>query len=130
MKHLKIILLAVSLAAAAILWLANRSPSPAPFTLSYSDVMASLGSLGGEIVEVVGADQNSTYRWHGEVTLPYGLQDGVQVGPSGTSRGGLTMAFPIAADHNHVIHIYDSSDGRALLVGRKIPLKSQTASAR
>ncbi len=93
--------------------------------------MASLGSLEGEIVEVVGGDQNVTYRWHGEMTLPINLEDGEPAsGPSGTSRGGLTMTFPTAVDHYHVIHIYDAADGKSMLVGRKVPLKSQTASIR
>lgn len=131
MKHLKIKLLAVSLIAASIFWLVNRAHPPTTFTDTRSDIVASLESLEGEIVEVVGGDQHVTYRWHGEMTLPYNLEEDDQGSQlSGTSRGGLTMKFPTAADHYHVIHIYDAADGRAMLVGRKVPMKRQIASIR
>lgn len=119
MKHPKTTLLTVMLTVAAIVWFANRPPSPRPFSLSKSEIMASLGSMEGEVVEVAGG-QNGTYRWHGEVTLPSHLEDGVHCpGPSGTSKAGISMAFPIAADNYHVIHIYDASDEGAMLVGQK-----------
>ncbi|MFT4177214.1 MAG: hypothetical protein QM627_11230 [Luteolibacter sp.] len=119
-KHL-IVLTALAIIAGGIFWKTKSGTPDVPpesYPLTKADILTNLKGMEGEIVEVKGGGDTMHYRSDGEMTLPYG--GGGEAGPAGTTKSGVSMMFPAASDHHHVIHVYESSDGGAMLVGRRI----------
>ncbi|WP_411825570.1 hypothetical protein [Luteolibacter sp. AS25] len=131
MKFYKPLICLAGIALLAAIWYLNRPERAAPFTLSMEEIITSLESMDGKVVAISITDTNAKYRWHGEVTVPYSANEEDEgTGSTGMTRAGLSMSFPIAFDHYHVIHIYDASDGGALIVGRKIAKQENAADSR